>query len=167
MSTSTPTPTGRLVPGADGHDLVFTRTLPGSLQDSWASITEPERTARWIGVWEGEGKAGEKIRLRLGFEDEAPWADVQITECDRPHRLRVLSVDEAGTWDISMELTPADERTELRFTMHAVDRTTIGGVGPGWEWYLDQLIASMSGASLPAFEDYFPAQRDYFDALAR
>lgn len=164
---STPTPTGRLIPGVDGHDLVFTRTLPGSLQDSWASITEPERTARWIGTWEGDGAVGATIRVRLGFEDESPWADVRITECDRPRRLRVLSIDEAGAWDVSMELTPAGERTELRFTMHAVDASTIGDVGPGWEWYLDQLIASMSDAPLPPFEDYYPAQREYFAAQAR
>ncbi|PVE95517.1 SRPBCC family protein [Microbacterium sp. TPD7012] len=162
-----PAPTGRLVPAADGQDLVFARTLPGSLEDSWASITEPERTARWIGAWEGEGAVGATIRLRLGFEEESPWADVRITECDRPRRLRVLSIDEAGAWDVSMELTPAGERTELRFTMHAVDATTIGDVGPGWEWYLDQLIASMSDAPLPPFEDYYPAQREYFAALAR
>ena len=162
-----PRPTGRLIPVAEGHDLVFTRTLPGSLQDSWASITEPERTARWIGAWEGDGVVGATIRLRLGFEDDSPWADVRIIECGRPERLRVLSVDEAGTWDVSMDLTPAGERTELRFTMHAVDPATIGGVGPGWEWYLDQLIAAMSDAPLPRFEEYFPAQREYFDALAR
>lgn len=164
---STPTPTGRLVEGADGYDLIFTRTLPGSLEDSWASITESERTARWIGAWEGEGAAGSTIRLRLGFEEGSPVADVRITECDRPRRLRVLSMDEAGTWDVSMELTPRGERTELRFTMHAVDPATIGGVGPGWEWYLDQLIAAMSDGPLPRFDEYFPAQREYFDAQTR
>ncbi|WP_435745276.1 SRPBCC domain-containing protein [Microbacterium sp. PMB16] len=162
---SNPTPTGRLISVADGHDLVFTRTLPGSVEDSWASITESERTARWIGAWEGVGAVGSTIRLKLGFEDDSPWADVQIIECFAPCRLRVLSVDEAGTWDVSMVLVPAGERTELTFTMHRVDRASIGGVGPGWEWYLDQLIASMSDTPLPRFEDYFPSQRGYFEEL--
>lgn len=164
---STPTPTGRLVPVADGHDLVFTRTLPGSLEDSWASITSPERTARWIGGWEGDGAIGSTVRLQLGFEEGSPWSDVRITECDQPRRLRVLSIDEAGAWDLSMDLTPAGERTDLRFTMHGVDPASIGDVGPGWEYYLDQLIAAMSDTPLPHFDDYYPAQRQYFETQER
>ena len=43
-----PTPTGevRRTTGG-GRDLVLTRELPGSLENTWASVTEPERTARW------------------------------------------------------------------------------------------------------------------------
>src|SRR5690606_35686140 len=119
--TNTPTPTGRLVPTGDGHDLVLTRILPGSLDDAWAGVTEPERTARWIGRWEGTGAVGETIKLRLGFEDDAPVSDVKITECAAPHRLRVLTIDESGSWDVSLTLAPVGERTELTFTMHRVD----------------------------------------------
>lgn len=171
---TTPTPTGRLVATSDGHDLTFTRVLPGSLHDAWASITEPERTARWIGRWEGRGAKGETIRLQLGFEDEAPWTDTTITECRAPHRLRVLTVDDGGSWDLSLELTEiasggqaeGREQTELLFVMHRVDPTTIGEVGPGWEFYLDQLLASVTGAPLPDFDDYFPAQREFFASQA-
>lgn len=157
-------PTGQLLSSADGHDLIITRILPGSVQDSWASITEPERTERWIGRWEGTGALGETVKLQLGFEEGSPWASVKITECDSPHRLRVLVLDESGSWDVSLDLAVAgiEERTELRFVMHRVDPSTIGEIGPGWEYYLDQLVASVSGAPTPRFEDYFPAQRDYF-----
>lgn len=162
---SAPRPTGRLIPVADSHDLAFTRTLPGSLEDSWASITEPERTARWIGAWEGLGAVGSTIRIQLGFEEGSPWTDVRITECDRPRRLRVLSIDEGGSWDIAMTLSAAEGgRTDLRFTMHNVDPASIGAVGPGWEYYLDQLMAAINGQELPLFEDYYPAQSGYFDA---
>ncbi|WP_028479586.1 SRPBCC family protein [Nocardia sp. CNY236] len=165
--TTTPTPTGRLVPSADGHDLVVTRTLPGSIEDAWVSITEPQRTARWIGRWEGTGALGETVKLQLGFEESSPWSDVEITECDAPQRLRVLITDENEPWDISIDLTSAGERTELRFVMCRVDLTTIGEIGPGWEYYLDQLVASISGVPLPAFGDYFPAQREYYEDRAR
>lgn len=162
-----PTPTGRLVPGDDGHDLVLTRVLPGSIQDTWASITEPRRTARWIGRWDGTGALGETVRLQLGFEDDSPWTDVTITECDPPHGLRILTLDENGSWDISLELTGAGERTELCFRMHRVDPAAIGEIGPGWEYYLDQLVASVSDVALPNFDDYFPAQREYFEKQTR
>lgn len=164
---TTPTPTGRLAPTADGHDLVLTRTLPGSIHDAWAIITETERTVRWIGRWEGTGAVDETIRLQLGVEEDSPWADVRITECDAPGRLRVLTIDESGSWDISVDLAGTAERTEPRFVMHRIDPAAVGEIGPGWEYYLDQLVASISGAPLPSFDDYLPAQRDYFEAQAR
>ncbi len=162
-----PNPSGRLVPGTDGSDLVFSRRLPGSIHDAWASITEPQRTARWIGRWEGRGAVGETVRLQLGFEEASPWADMEITECDAPRRLRVLSIDENGSWDVSLELAESGDDSELRFTMHRVDPAAIGEIGPGWEYYLDQLLASVTGSPLPSFDDYSPAQREYFEQQAR
>jgi uncharacterized protein YndB with AHSA1/START domain len=53
-----PTPTGRVVSTAQGRDLVLERTFRAPIEDVWASITEPERTARWLGPWEGEGAPG-------------------------------------------------------------------------------------------------------------
>lgn len=166
-SSGTPEPTGRLVPGADGegHDLVLTRTLPGTLADAWASITEPERTARWFGRWEGVGAVGATVRLQLGFEEGSPWTDVTIAECDEPRRLRVVTADEMGSWDLAADLSPVEgraDRTELRFVMYRVAPASVGEVGPGWEYYLDQLVASLTGTALPDFDDYFPAQRAYY-----
>ena len=159
-----PTPTGRLIPAGDGHDLELTRTMPGSVDDAWASVTEPERTARWIGRWQGTGAVGETIKLQLGFEEETPWTDVKITECDAPRRLRVLTHDSAGSWDLSIDLAPAGAVSELRFVMHRIDPAAVAEVGPGWEYYLDQLLASITGDPMPDFNDYFPAQKAYFEA---
>nr|WP_272902360.1 SRPBCC domain-containing protein [Brevibacterium daeguense] len=141
--------------------------MPRPIRDVWTSITEPERTARWIGRWTGTGAVGETVKLQLGFEDDAPWAEVQITECDAPNRLRVLAIDESGYWDVSIELTSAADRTDLRFVMHRVDPASIGEIGPGWEYYLDQLLASINRSPMPSFDDYFPAQREYFEEQAR
>ncbi len=44
-----PTPTGRL----SGNDLVLTRTFRAPIADVWASLTDPWRTARWSGPWQG------------------------------------------------------------------------------------------------------------------
>lgn len=164
---STPDPTGRLVPSTDGHDLVLTRTLPGSVQDAWASITEPDRTARWYGRWEGTGARGATVRVQMGFEDDSPWVDVTITQCEPPHRLRVLSTSEDVSWDLSFDLSGTGDRCELRFVMHHIDPATVGDIGPGWEYYLDQLVASVTGTPLPSWDDYFPAQREYFEQQAR
>lgn len=182
-----PTPTGRLVRSGAGHDLVLTRSLPWQVADVWAGLTDPERTARWFGRWEGEGAVGATIRVQLGFEETSPWVEMKILACEAPRLLRVLSVegdddngatanndndddnsDSGGVaWDISTELTDSAPGTELRFVMHGIDPAGVGEIGPGWEYYLDQFVASLSGGPLPDFSDYFPAQRDYFGAQAR
>ena len=38
-------------------------------------------------------------------------------------------------------------------------------VGPGWEYYLDMLVAAHGGQPLPSFDDYFPAQQGYYEGL--
>ena len=57
-----PTPTGRLF----GDDLVLTRTLRAPIADVWASITEPDRTARWFGPWQGDAGPGSTITVSSG-----------------------------------------------------------------------------------------------------
>ena len=42
----------------------------------------------------------------------------------------------------------------------------LGAVGPGWEYYLDMLVASRAGEPLPDFDDYYPAQAAYYEGLA-
>ena len=37
-----------------------------------------------------------------------------------------------------------------------------GEVGPGWEYYLDMLVAAREGKPLPSFGDYYPAQKAHY-----
>jgi uncharacterized protein YndB with AHSA1/START domain len=167
MSPMTPVPTGQIVNGANGLDLVVIRTLPGSVEDAWASITEPDRTARWIGRWEGIGAPGETIKLQMGFEADSPWTDVEIVECAAPHRLRVLTRSAEGSWDLSLELRGVGDQSELRFVHHGIVQADVGNVGPGWEFYLDQLVAATTDAPMPNWGDYFPAQGEHFEVQVR
>lgn len=75
-------------------------------------------------------------------------------------------IDDHGTWDLAADLHEADGHAELRFVMHRIDPGAAGEIGPGWEYYLDLLVSSMSGAPQPSFDDYFPAQRSYYEAQA-
>ncbi|MCA9588387.1 MAG: hypothetical protein KC657_23870 [Myxococcales bacterium] len=69
-------PTGRLEKTADGVDLHLERTFKGTPADVWESLTDPKRTARWYGPWEGEPGAGNTIRVQMAFEEGKPWSDV-------------------------------------------------------------------------------------------
>jgi uncharacterized protein YndB with AHSA1/START domain len=162
----TPRPTGRLVRTDDGRDLVLTRTFRADIDDVWASITESEWTARWFASWSGDCAAGATIRYRLSFEEGAPEGNMRIDACEPPHRLAVSTVDEFGTWRLEARLNQSGEITTLELIHHLEDETDVGSTGPGWEYYLDLLVASRDGTPRPEFDDYYPAQQAYYESLA-
>ncbi|HEX2203912.1 MAG TPA: SRPBCC family protein [Longimicrobium sp.] len=161
-----PIPTGRIVPTAEGRDLVILRTFRAPIEDVWASITEPERTARWFGPWAGEPGPGKKIRYAMVFEQGGDPAELTqemtIDACEPPRHLAVSAIDDHGSWFLEAHLSEADGVTELRFVQHLDDKANAGDVGPGWEYYLDNLVASRDGSPRPDFNDYYPAQKAYY-----
>jgi uncharacterized protein YndB with AHSA1/START domain len=157
MTTS---PTGRLV----GTDLVHRRTFRAPIEDVWASVTESERTARWFGAWEGDAAPGRTIKLQMAYEETAPWFDARIDACEPPRRLALTTVDEAGTWRIELLLDSTGDETELRLVHHLDSTEAVGEYGPGWEYYLDMLVAAREDRPAPSFDDYYPAMKPHFEA---
>jgi uncharacterized protein YndB with AHSA1/START domain len=158
----TPKPNGRL----RGDDLVLTRTFHAPIDDVWKSVTSSESTARWFGPWEPvPGNDDKKIRIQMAFEDSKPWLDGTIDRCEPPHRLTVTTVGGYGAKQLSMTLTEAAGTTTLEFVHHRVNRKMIGELGPGWEYYLDALVASRDGGTMPKFADYYPSQKEHFASL--
>lgn len=160
-----PKPTGRLLRTPAGADLELIRTFRAPIEDVWASITEPERTARWFGPWRGRAGAGETITYSMVFEEGEPESEMTIVACDPPKHLAVSSVDEYGSWHLEAHLTEKDGVTELRFIQHLDDLSGVPSFGPGWEYYLDNLVASRQEAKLPVFTDYYPSQKEYYARL--
>jgi len=162
----TPEPTGKLLQSGDKtHDLVLVRSFRAPIDDVWASITEPERTARWFASWTGDAGPGKTIRYRMVFEDGAPEAEMTIDACEPPHHLAVSTSDDYGTWRLEAHLAERDGITELTFVQHLDEGADVGSIGPGWEYYLDMLVASRDGGPVPDFDDYYPSQKAYYDAL--
>jgi uncharacterized protein YndB with AHSA1/START domain len=158
-------PTGQLFRTSTGSDLVLSRTFRATAEDVWASLTEPDRTARWFGPWEGEAAPGRTIKVQIVFEDQAPWRELRVEACEPPQRLAVSMDDEAGTWRMELLLSAADGSTELRLVHHLDTEDQVGEVGPGWEYYLDMLVAARDGSPQPDFDQYYPAMKPYFDGL--
>lgn len=50
----------------DGSDLVLSRESGAPVEEVRADVTDPERTARWFGPWEGDGAPGRKVRCLAG-----------------------------------------------------------------------------------------------------
>ena len=154
----TPTPTGKVIPTAIGRDLVLERVLPGSIDDAWASITESDRLARWFCTWTGEARVGATLELSLVAEEGDATSQAEITACEPPTHLAVSTHAQGGTWLLEATLTPIDSNhNSLRFVHHLDEQTKSEEVGPGWEYYLDRLVAAMNGNPMPDFEDYWPS----------
>jgi uncharacterized protein YndB with AHSA1/START domain len=154
----TPTPTGQVIPTAIGRDLVLERVLPGSIDDAWASITESDRLGRWFCTWTGEPRVGATLELTLVAEEGDAKSQAEIRECEPPTHLAVSTHDQGGTWLLEATLTPIDpNRTRLLFVHHLDEEAKPEEVGPGWEYYLDRLVAAMNGNPMPDFNDYWPS----------
>ncbi|MEP6562671.1 MAG: SRPBCC family protein, partial [Nakamurella sp.] len=159
-------PSGRIQQTPAGIDILVTRLIRGTIDDVWASVTESDRTARWFGRWEGDGAPGGMIRLQLNFEEGKPWSDVRIDSCEPPTALRLTVTDDSGGWLLDVTLVALGERTELTLTQHRSDTDGAGEIGPGWEYYLDNLIASRENTPLPDFNDYYPSLKAHYEGLA-
>ena len=70
--------------------------------------------------------------------------------------------DAYGDWRLELSLEQTGDVTTLTFVQHLTDTQSVGDTGPGWEYYLDMLVAARAGQSLPNFADYYPAQKQYF-----
>ena len=156
----TGTPTGRLT----GLDLSLTRTFRAPVEDVWASVTEPDRTARWYGRWEGDAAPGRTIKVQMAYEDGQPWFDMRIDACEPPHRLALSGID--GTFRVELLVAERDAVTELRLVHHLENTDAVGEYGPGWEYYLDLLVAARDGTPQASFDDYYPAMAPYYRELA-
>jgi uncharacterized protein YndB with AHSA1/START domain len=162
MSTTTPLGRRETRDGA-GH-LVFTRTFAAPLGDVWAACTEPARMERWIGTWTGDPASGEVVFRMTAEGDDVPEEVYLVEVCEPPRRFVVRSRDAASfspdgsgprvAWQHTLELSEADGVTTLTFTQVVPDGPVgadmVASVGPGWDYYLDRLVA--------AFEDGDPGQ---------
>lgn len=158
-------PTGRIEQREGQHVLVQTRELRAPIEDVWAAVTEPGRLARWIGSWEGDPESG-AVEFRMTFEgDDHASERMVIRVCEPPRRLHLTSYAGEEVWLIELDLTHADGVTTITFSQPGVTREQVGGVGPGWDYYLDRLVDVETGVdpSLRDFDrDYYPSTCDHY-----
>jgi uncharacterized protein YndB with AHSA1/START domain len=158
-------PTGRVVPIAGGRALVLERTFRAPIEDVWASISESERLERWIGRWDGEPGPGRTVSFLMTAEENAEPEDVRIVECEPPRLLRTVFNPGTQSWHVDVTLSEANGITTLTFTQ-GVAGIDVSDVGPGWEYYLDRLVAARADAPLPSWDDYYPGQSEHYAAQA-
>lgn len=134
--------------------LVLTRQFRSRIDDVWTSIVDSDRLSRWFGTWSGDPSTGQVSVVMNAEAEPVPPAPFEIQACDPPRRLSVSATDAYGTWRLTVELTEADGTTTLVLTQHDVDPGTLDETGPGWEWYLDRVVAAVEHGRMPTLEDF-------------
>lgn len=158
--------TGRLDEREAGW-IVLPRTFRMPRDEVWKAVTEPKRLERWIGTWSGDPAEG-RVSFRMTAEGEdIPANDYVITAC-RPTEHLGLEADAAGMhFELRLDLSEADGVTTLLFAQRMSDPEMASSVGPGWEYYLDRLVAAETGGDVAGvkWDDYYPALADGYRAL--
>jgi uncharacterized protein YndB with AHSA1/START domain len=165
MSTQ---PTGRIEARGGALCLVVRREFRAPVEDVWAAVTDPERMARWIGTWTGDPVTG-RVVFSMTFEGGDSAEDVDIRECVPPRRLAVTTHAEGQSWQLEVDLSEADGVTTLVFTQPGIGAAEAESVGPGWEYYLDRLVAAEAGGDVEAVDferDYYPAMAEHYRSQA-
>ncbi|MGP9488002.1 SRPBCC domain-containing protein [Glutamicibacter sp. AOP5-A2-7] len=158
-------PTGTRAPdGALELRRVF--TVPAA--ELWTYLAASDRTALWFGSWQGDPRSGE-VEVALTAEEGTPREKVQIQSCDRAAYLLSVSTGEGEEmWRLELSIEEVTDGSQLVFRMPGLDPAMAGSVGPGWDYYLDRLVAAVSGANADEirFEpDYYPALSSYYESL--
>jgi uncharacterized protein YndB with AHSA1/START domain len=142
---------GTVTPEDDGRlRLEFRRSWPDPIEDVWSALTDPERTPRWIGAYDGERAVGGRGLFAMTHEEGEPVGQpLTIVECDPPRRL-VLQFESPGDWRLEVDLLEEPGGTALRFRQWFAAGTDVVDFAGGWHWYLDKLDAEVSGRPGPA-----------------
>jgi uncharacterized protein YndB with AHSA1/START domain len=146
-------PAGRVLDDAGGRRLVPERTFHAPIAGVWATLTEPDRFARWYGPMEGAAAPGRTITVTMVPENEIVALPATILECEPPRRFVLDLGDPQQPWRISVDLVEDGGVTRMTF-----DQALDGGeidiveVGPGWEYYADRLTAALEDTAMPDWD---------------
>jgi uncharacterized protein YndB with AHSA1/START domain len=154
-----PAATGRIATVDGAVWVVLERRFDAHIDDVWASVTESERLETWIGRWEGDPASGAiTVYMTAEAEDAAPER-YDIRECEPPRHFAAETTMGDERWHVALDLVEAEGLTTLRLRQRLGASENAGDIGPGWEYYLDRLVAAREGRDVAAidWDEYYPA----------
>jgi uncharacterized protein YndB with AHSA1/START domain len=151
--------------GGDGVRVVFRRDFADPVEDVWQAVTDPERLGRWMGTYTGDASEGATVQFVMTAEGQVEPEPVTIVVCDPPHHLVVDMPDATGPdrppWRLEVHLDTVGGGTALTFVHHLSDPSASAEMGPGWQYYLDRLDASLGDGEMPEWEPYLELKEHY------
>lgn len=154
----------------ESGSIVFTRRLRMSQAQAWAAVTDPARTARWIGPWSGDPASG-TIQLTMTQEEGDPVSEVEVVRCEPPHLVVVKTGPEPEGWVLTVRVggnNGDDDEATISLSQTVTDPEAASFIGPGWDFYLDRLVAAEEGRDPDALDfapDYHPGLADHYREL--
>ncbi|MFD6896576.1 SRPBCC domain-containing protein [Rhodococcus sp. NPDC060086] len=136
----------------DGSNLVtlqYQRAVVRSLGEVWTALTDPESLLHWYGSYTGDPTTG-WIRLTMTDQHDSATTDVRVVRCTPPTGF-VVDID---GWLLEVSLHAVGQVTTVEFSHRHVPRSQAGEIGPGWQYYLDRLEATLLGSRLPQWDEY-------------
>jgi uncharacterized protein YndB with AHSA1/START domain len=134
------------------------------IDDLWSALTDPDRLARWMGVFEGDLRPGGEYRARYfagGWEGTG-----RVETCEPPRRLRVVGTEAGQVNGHVTELTlRADgDQTILILEARGMPADMVAAYGAGIQVHVEDLAAYVAGGercdSDARMEALFPAYQD-------
>ncbi len=129
----------------DGGPIRIERPLAHPIERVWASLTERERLAEWLGEVDIEPWPGGKIRIVFTVVDPPVVLESVVQEIDPPRLLQFRFDDGEGDGNIvRFELTRQGDGTRLVLTQSRIpsDQELADNAG-GWHMRIDMLEASL------------------------
>jgi uncharacterized protein YndB with AHSA1/START domain len=157
-------PTGRLSYRDDGLYIMMDRLFSAPVIEVWASMTRPAELSKWIGTYSGSPGTG-AVKFLMNAEEGAEWEYVSILECKAPHRFKADFGTGEDTWRALFHLVQGEGMTTLTFGQRLRSAAEVSTIGPGWDYYLDRLVAARAGKPMPNWDDYYPAFKQYYKNL--
>lgn len=158
--------TGRVVRDRRGLELIVERRVAGSVGEVWEWLTVSAQLKKWIGTYRGKPAVGATVAFTMTFEKGAEPETVTLIECRPEDRLTVEWGVGDDVWHVSVAVASLGESTMVYLKQRLTNARQAGSVGPGWEYYLDRLIAARAGAPAPEFDAYLSVQQPYYERLA-
>jgi uncharacterized protein YndB with AHSA1/START domain len=131
---------------ADGVGVVrMEDVFDTTLDDLWATLTDPRRLAGWLGAFAGELRLGGDFHGRF-FSSGSEGAG-RVEACEPPGRLLVTFKDDDAPYDevIEARLTAEDEQTRLVVEERGMPFDQLAAYGAGIQIHLEDLAASLAG----------------------
>ena len=125
--------------------------LPRTDRGRVGGVTDPERMERWIGTWTGDPSSGQVVFRMTAEGDDVAEETYLSTTCDPPRRLVIRGRDAdpfshdgsaPGQWEL--DLRRGRRRHDAAFAQVRArrdSRAMVASVGPGWDYYLDRMVA--------------------------
>ncbi|MET1044776.1 MAG: SRPBCC domain-containing protein [Microbacteriaceae bacterium] len=164
VAAEPPEATGWLERDSQGMALMLSRTFYAPARELWGSLTLPDELAKWIGRWSGTAGIGKTIAFEM-IEEDGTLEHVTILGCEPPRHFRGDFGRSGDTWRVGFDLSDAEGITTLTLKHYLRSKEDLADIGPGWEWYLDRLVASRENGTMPDWDDYYPALSEYYERL--